>query len=166
MGTPFIYLRESWARTELTIECQLTWDDEQITDLPPNSLDELSKHDDSQIVSAKMWLLREDHVMIKDFFENENTYFRPNQKCKIHSAPCDECDFVNRFESQEQENLVMDIYHNQTAKQIIPNKKYKIIQKTVWRNDPHVSFHPSNSNLRNAAAAARSLLTRLKKKKK
>ena len=139
-------------------------DDEQITDLPPNSLEELSKHDDSQIVSAKMWLLREDHVLIKDFFENENTYFRPNRKCKIHSAPCDECDFVNRFESQEQENLVMDIYHNQTAKQIIPNKKYKIIQKTVWRNDPHVSFHPSNSNLRNAAAAARSLLTRLKKK--
>merc|ERR1711954_129611 len=41
--------------------------DEQITDLPPNSLDELSKHNDNQIVSAKMWLLREDHVLIKFF---------------------------------------------------------------------------------------------------
>merc|ERR1712081_70649 len=54
---------------------------------PSNSLDELSKHNDNQIVSAKMWLHREDHVLIKDLFENENTYFRPNRKCKIHSAP-------------------------------------------------------------------------------
>ena len=68
-----------------------------------------------------MLLLKEDHIMILKKIENENTtYFRPNQKCKIHSAPCDECDFVNRFESQEQENLVMDICHNQKTKQIIP----------------------------------------------
>ena len=83
-------------------ETNLKWDkcglmymdsdnDEQITDLSPNSLDELSKHNDKQIVSAKMWLLREDHIMIRNFFENENTtYFRPNRKCNIHSAPCDE----------------------------------------------------------------------------
>ena len=69
-----------------------------------NSFDKLSNYNDRKIVPATIWLLREDHIMMKNFFENENsTYFRPNRKCKLHSAPCDEFDFVNRFESQEQE---------------------------------------------------------------
>ena len=113
---------------------------------------------------TKILLCKEDHMALSKFIENENhSFLNIKRKCQLHSSPCEECKFINRFNSQEQENIILKTYDLQTAIPQ-PNGTYKIKQSTVWRNDPHVTFAPDRSNLRSAAAAAKSFLSRLKKK--
>ena len=116
------------------------------------------------VLQDKIFLCREDHNNINKFIEAENnTYISLKRKCLKHAVFCQDCNFVNRFESAEEENLSVQTYNLQKA---IPlkNGTFKLVQQTLWLNDPHISFHPKNSNIRSAAASARGILTKLSKK--
>ena len=109
-------------------------------------------------------MCKEDHNTIESFIKREEeSYINLKRRCMTHSIFCDDCFIKGKYNSLEEEELIIKSFHLQKC---IPleDGTFKLRQETLWRSDPSQTFNPQNSNIKQAAAAAKSLLLRLKSK--
>ena len=99
---------------------------------------------------------------IERFIQEESKMgsIQPN-KCLKHSSRCDECDILNRLENKKQCKVITDVWDNITAEPHPSEKdKFVIMHKYCYRHPIHIMYAPCYSNIQEASAHSKKMVTR------
>ena len=102
---------------------------------------------------------RVDAAKLQKFIEFESKPIQTNRKCIAHRSKCEACILVNKSNHRQQSKLMVDLWDNIQAVRL-PDGNYQIYHTYSYRNDVDITYHPSKSNIIEAAGHSKRTIRR------
>ena len=96
---------------------------------------------------------------LQKFIDFESRTTQPTRKCIAHRTRCEACVLVNKANHKHQSKLMINLWDNIQAEPI-EDGKFRIYHTYSYRNDVDVTYHPSKSNIIEAAGHSRRTVKR------
>ena len=107
----------------------------------------------------KSFFSRLDAEKLQKFIDFESRPVQPTRKCIAHRTRCEACVLVNKANHKHQSKLMINLWDNIQAESI-GGGKFQICHTYSYRNDVDATYHPSKSNIIEAAGHSKRTIKR------